>query len=160
MAADDRRIIKSTVSTYRSGHLMEDGATRKWVMNEFPVGGSVKNMNIAASQVTEDWYNKSFTFTGWTILRDTNGATDAEFLCIKNENPEGGDTIEITLTGLEEWEDNNNNWEADSRYYNQGNYIRLKPQNIISLDINGFLKMDRVHVYCENEATIKYILAK
>ena len=180
--ADDRRIITGTHVVPKEGSLLEDGSTRKWVLDNSintTMGGKATNTDVASSQTDNNWYKgddkgTEVTFTGAYQLRDSDNADTLKFLYIKNLNASGGTTLTVSLAAEGEWDDaddNSGNIEWDDAsftpatirnggYWNPDYFLEIAPGSSIMLRGDGTTKCDAVHVYASAESKIEFIIAK
>ena len=182
--ADKRRIIMGTHVVPKEGSLLEDGSTRKWIMDNninTAMGGKFEitsdDGEMAADQTDNNWYkgdNKGteVTFTGAYQLRDSNNADTLKFLYIKNLNASGGTTITVSLAAEGEWDDSDANsgnltWNTapaasvrNAGYWNPDYFLQIAPGSSIMLRGDGTTKCDAVHVYASAESKIEFIIAK
>ena len=178
--ADDRRIIMGTHVVPKEGSLLEDGSTRKWMMDNTintSMGGKAINTDIASSQTDNNWYKgddkgTEVTFTGPYQLRDSNNAAILKFLYIKNLNASGGATLTVSLAAEGEWDDSDANsgnltWNTapaasvrNAGYWNPDYFLQIAPGSSIMLRGDGITKCDAVHVDASTESKIEFIIAK
>ena len=178
--ADDRRIIMGSRVVPKEGSLLEDGSTRKWVLDNSintTMGGKATNTDVASSQTDNNWYkgdNKGteVTFTGAYQLRNSAEADDLKFLYIKNLNASSGTTLTVSLAAEGEWDDSDANsgnitWNTapatgvrgNTGYWNPDYFLEIAPGSSIMLRGDG-TKADAVHVYASAESKIEFIIAK
>jgi len=178
--ADDRRIIMGTHVVPKEGSLLEDGSTRKWVLDNSintAMGGKAINTDVASSQTDNNWYKgddkgTEVTFTGPYQLRDSDNADTLKFLYIKNLNASGGTTLTVSLAAEGEWDDEDDNsgnitWNTDpgadvrnAGYWNPDYFLEIAPGSSIMLRGDGTTKCDAVHVDASAESKIEFIIAK
>ena len=176
--ADDRRIIMGTHVVPKEGSLLEDGSTRKWVLDNSintSMGGKSTNTDVASSQTDNNWYKgddkgTEVTFTGPYQLRDSNNADVLKFLYIKNLNASGGTTLTVSLAAEGEWDDADANsgaqeWDEamstrNGGYWNPDYFLQIAPGSSIMLRGDGVTKADAVHVYASAESKMEFIIAK
>ena len=178
--ADDRRIIMGTYVVPKEGSLMEDGSTRKWVLDNSintTMGGKATNTDVASSQTDNNWYKgddkgTEVTFTGPYQLRDSNNADTLKFLYIKNLNASGGTTLTVSLAAEGEWDDADANsgsitWNTapgsavrNAGYWNPDYFLEIAPGSSIMLRGDGTTKADAVHVDASAESEMEFIIAK
>ena len=178
--ADDRRIIMGTHVVPKEGSLLEDGSTRKWVLDNSintTMGGKATNTDVASSQTDNNWYKgddkgTEVTFIGPYQLRDSDNADTLKFLYIKNLNASGGTTITVSLAAEGEWDDADANsgsitWNTapgsavrNAGYWNPDYFLEIAPGSSIMLRGDGTTKADAVHVYASAESKIEFIIAK
>ena len=180
--ADDRRIIMGTHVVPKEGSLLEDGSTRKWVMDNSintSMGGKSTNTDVASSQTDNNWYkgddkSTEVTFTGAYQLRNSAEADDLKFLYIKNLNASGGTTLTVSLAAEGEWNEAGQTaggaitWNTapatgvrgNTGYWNPDYFLEIAPGSSIMLRGDGTTKADAVHVYASAESKIEFIIAK
>ena len=178
--ADDRRIIMGSHVVPKEGSLLEDGSTRKWVIDNSintTMGGKATNTDVASSQTDNNWYKgddkgTEVTFTGAYQLRDSDNADTLKFIYIKNLNDSGGTTLTVSLAAEGEWDDSDANsgnitWNTapatgvrgNTGYWNPDYFLEIAPGSSIMLRGDG-TKADAVHVYASAESKIEFIIAK
>ena len=180
--ADDRRIIMGSHVVPKEGSLLEDGSTRKWVLDNSintTMGGKATNTDVASSQTDNNWYKgddkgTEVTFTGAYQLRDSDNADTLKFLYIKNLNASGGATLTVSLAAEGEWNealDANGGalvWEDSAAsaavrnggYWNPDYFLKIVPGSSIMLRGDGTTRADAVHVYASAESKIEFVIAK
>ena len=181
--ADKRRIIMGTHVVPKEGSLLEDGSTRKWIMDNninTAMGGKFEitsdDGEMAADQTDNNWYkcdNKGteVTFIGPYQLRNTSNTDVLKFLYIKNLNVSGGATITVSIAAEGEYldyaSDPANDWNtalaSDIRnggYWNPDYFLEISPESSIMLRGDGTTKCDAVHVHASAESKIEFIIAK
>jgi hypothetical protein len=178
--ADNRRIIMGTHIVPKEGSLLEDGSTRKWIMDNTvntTMGSKSVNTDISSNQTDNNWYkgdNKGteVTFTGPYQLRDSNNADTLKFLYIKNLNASSGATLTVSLAAEGEWDDSDANsgnitWNTapaasvrNAGYWNPDYFLEIAPGSSIMLRGDGTTKCDAVHVYASAESKIEFLIAK
>ena len=178
--ADDRRIIMGTHVVPKEGSLLEDGSTRKWVMDNTintSMGGKATNTDVASSQTDNNWYkgddkSTEVTFTGVHQLRNSNNVDTLKFLYIKNLNASGGTTLTVSLAAEGEWDGGANGgdlvWEDSAAstavrnggYWNPDYFLKIVPGSSIMLRGDGTTKCDAVHVEASAESKMEFIIAK
>jgi len=179
--ADDRRIIMGTHVVPKEGSLLEDGSTRKWVLDNSintTMGGKATNTDVASSQTDNNWYKgddkgTEVTFTGAYQLRNSAEADDLKFLYIKNLNASGGTTLTVSLAAEGEWNEAGQpaggaiTWNTapatgvrgNTGYWNPDYFLEIAPGSSIMLRGDG-TKADAVHVYASAESKMEFIIAK
>jgi hypothetical protein len=179
--ADDRRIIMGTHVVPKEGSLLEDGSTRKWVMDNSintSMGGKSTNTDVASSQTDNNWYkgddkSTEVTFTGPYQLRNSAEADDLKFLYIKNLNASGGTALTVSLAAEGEWNEAGQaaggaiTWNTapatgvrgNTGYWNPDYFLEIAPGSSIMLRGDG-TKADAVHVYASAESKMEFIIAK
>ena len=177
MAADDRRIIMGTHVVAKEGSLLEDGVTRKWVLDNTintKMGSKSVNTDITSDQTDNNWYkgeNKGteVTFIGPYQLENTSNTDILKFLYIKNLNASGGTTLTVSLAAEGEYldyaADPANDWNAtltsrNGGYWNPDYFLKISPGSSIMLRGDGTTKCDAVHVHASAESKIEFIIAK
>ena len=178
--ADDRRIIMGTHVVPKEGSLLEDGSTRKWVMDNTintSMGGKATNTDVASSQTDNNWYkgddkSTEVTFIGSYQLRDSDNADTLQFLYIKNLNVSGGTTLTVSLAAEGEWDDADANsgnlvWNTapgtsvrNAGYWNPDYFLEIGANSSIMLRGDGTTKCDAVHVDASAESKMEFIIAK
>ena len=182
--ADDRRIIMGTHVVPKEGSLLEDGSTRKWVIDNSintTMGGKAINTDVASSQTDNNWYKGDDKGTEVTIsagdayqLRNSAEADVLKFLYIKNLNVSGGTTLTVSLAAEGEWNeagDANGGalvWEDSAAsaavrnggYWNPDYFLEIAPGSSIMLRGDGTTKCDAVHVDASAESKMEFIIAK
>jgi hypothetical protein len=184
--ADKRRIILGTHVVPKEGSLLEDGSTRKWVLDNSintTMGGKFEitsdDSEMAADQTDNNWYkgdNKGteVTITAGTAYQLRNEAYVLKFLYIKNLNASGGTTLTVSLAAEGEWNeagDDNGGalvWEDSAAsaavrnggYWNPDYFLEIAPGSSIMLRGDGTTTCDAVHVYASAESKIEFIIAK
>ena len=180
--ADDRRIIMGSRVVPKEGSLLEDGSTRKWVLDNSintTMGGKATNTDVASSQTDNNWYKgddkgTEVTFTGPYQLRDSDNADTLKFLYIKNLNASGGTTITVSLAAEGEWNEAGQaaggaiTWNTapatgvrgNTGYWNPDYFLEIAPGSSIMLRGDGATKADAVHVYASAESKMEFIIAK
>ena len=180
--ADDRRIIMGTHVVPKEGSLLEDGSTRKWVLDNSintTMGGKATNTDVASSQTDNNWYKgddkgTEVTFTGAYQLRNSAEADDLKFLYIKNLNASGGTTLTVSLAAEGEWNEAGQaaggaiTWNTapatgvrgNTGYWNPDYFLKIVPGSSIMLRGDGTTKCDAVHLYASAESKIEIIIAK
>tara|TARA_R100001443_G_scaffold116314_1_gene136391 strand:+ start:3767 stop:4306 length:540 start_codon:yes stop_codon:yes gene_type:complete len=178
--ADDRRIIMGTHVVAKEGDLLEDGTTRKWVLESTTsnrLGGKSINTDVSASQTDDNWYKgddkgTEVTFTGTYQLRDSDNVDVLKFLYIKNLNAVGGTALYVSLAAEGEWDDADANsgnitWNTapassvrNGGYWNPDFFIEISAQSSVMLRGDGTTKADAVHVYAGSESKMEFIIAK
>lgn len=178
--ADDRRIIMGSYVIPKEGSLLEDGSTRKWILDNSintTMGGKATNTDVASSQTDNNWYKgddkgTEVTFSDAYQLRDSNNADILKFLYIKNLNVSGGTTITVSLAAEGEWDDADANsgnitWNTppgaairNNGYWNPDYFLEVAPGSSVMLRGDGATKCDAVHVYASAESKIEFIIAK
>ena len=184
--ADKRRIILGTHVVPKEGSLLEDGSTRKWVMDNSintTMGGKFEitsdDSEMAVDQTDNNWYkgdNKGteVTFIGPYQLENTSNADTLKFLYIKNLNTSGGATLTVSLAAEGEWDDadddsGNIEWDdlaftpagiRNGGYWNPDYFLEIAPGSSIMLRGDGATKCDAVHVNASAESKIEFIIAK
>ena len=181
--ADKRRIILGTHVVPKEGSLLEDGSTRKWIMDNSintAMGGKFEitsdDSEMAADQTDNNWYkgdNKGteVTFIGPYQLRNTSNVDVLKFLYIKNLNPSGGTTITVSIAAEGEYldyaSDPANDWNTalaagirNGGYWNPDYFLEIAPGSSVMLRGDGTTKADAVHVHASAESKIEFITAK
>ena len=178
--ADKRRIILGTHVVPKEGSLLEDGSTRKWVMDNSintTMGGKFEitsdDSEMAVDQTDNNWYKAEVTFTGAYQLRNSAEADDLKFLYIKNLNASGGTTLTVSLAAEGEWNEAGHTaggaitWNTapdpgvrgNTGYWNPDYFLEIAPGSSIMLRGDG-TKADAVHIYASAESKIEFIIAK
>ena len=182
--ADKRRIILGTHVVPKEGSLLEDGSTRKWIMDDSintAMGGKFEitsdDSEMAADQTDNNWYkgdNKGteVTFIGPYQLENTSNADTLKFLYIKNLNTSGGATLTVSLAAEGEYladyaADPADDWNTgygptirNGGYWNPDYFLEIAPGSSIMLRGDGATKCDAVHVNASAESKIEFIIAK
>ena len=177
--ADDRRIIMGTHVVPKEGSLLEDGSTRKWILDNSintTMGGKATNTDVASSQTDNNWYKgddkgTEVTFIGPYQLRNTSNADTLKFLYIKNLNTSGGATILVSIAAEGEYldyaadpaDDWNTGYGATIRnggFWNPDYFLEIEGGSSIMLRGDGVTKCDAVHVYAVTESKMEFIIAK
>ena len=180
--ADGRRIIMGTHVVPKEGSLLEDGSTRKWILDNSintTMGSKAINTDVASSQTDNNWYKgddkgTEVTFTGAYQLRNSAEADDLKFLYIKNLNASGGTTLTVSLAAEGEWNEAGQaaggaiTWNTapatgvrgNTGYWNPDYFLEIAPGSSIMLRGDGTTKCDAVHVYASAESKMEFIIAK
>ena len=165
----------------KEGSLLEDGSTRKWVMDNTintSMGGKSTNTDVASNQTDNNWYKgddkgTEVTFIGPYQLENTSNADTLKFLYIKNLNPSGGTTITVSIAAEGEYldyaADPADDWNTgyapatgvrgNTGYWNPDYFLEIAPGSSIMLRGDG-TKADAVHVYASAESKMEFIIAK
>jgi|TARA_R110000824_G_scaffold339965_4_gene526495 hypothetical protein len=176
--ADDRRIIMGTHVVPKEGSLLEDGSTRKWVMDNSintSMGGKSTNTDVASSQTDDNWAKgktkgTEVTFIGPYQLRNTSNTDALKFLYIKNLNAPGGTTLTVSLAAEGEYldyaADPANDWNTtlassirNGGRWNPDYFLEIVPGSSIMLRNDGLTKADAVHVHASAESKMEFIIA-